>query len=250
MCDACLKRQEQGEVLPRRDRPMPVVDLPLGTTEDRLLGTIDLEKAIKSGEKHFEPGLLASANRGILYVDEVNLLDDHLVDVLLDAAAMGVNVVEREGISFTHPARFILIGTMNPEEGELRPQLLDRFGLCVEVTGLHNLDARMAVVERRLAFEADPDGFAARWQGEQEVMRQAILTARERLPQVSFYLRSPAPHHRHLRGPGRGRPPGRHLHAQGGANPGGLSRPGGGDPGGRAGGRGPGPAPPPAPQTL
>jgi magnesium chelatase subunit D len=186
MCDACRKRLEEGEVLPRRDRPMPVVDLPLGTTEDRLLGTIDLEKAIKSGEKHFEPGLLAAANRGILYVDEVNLLDDHLVDVLLDAAAMGVNVVEREGISFTHPARFILVGTMNPEEGELRPQLLDRFGLCVEVTGLHNLDARMAVVERRLAFEADPDGFAARWQGEQERIRQAILTARERLPQVRF----------------------------------------------------------------
>ena len=144
------------------------------------------EAAIKSGEKHFEPGLLAAANRGILYVDEVNLLDDHLVDVLLDAAAMGVNVVEREGISFAHPARFILVGTMNPEEGELRPQLLDRFGLCVEVTGLHNLDARMAVVERRLAFEADPEGFAAGWQGEQQIIRQGILRARERLPRVSF----------------------------------------------------------------
>jgi magnesium chelatase subunit D len=186
MCDDCRQRQAQGEVLPRRDRPMPVVDLPLGTTEDRLLGTIDLEKAIKSGEKHFEPGLLAAANRGILYVDEVNLLDDHLVDVLLDAAAMGVNVVEREGISFIHPARFILVGTMNPEEGELRPQLLDRFGLCVEVTGLHALADRMAVVERRLAFEADPEGFAAAWQGEQESIRRAILTAGERLPRVSF----------------------------------------------------------------
>ncbi|HZE21499.1 MAG TPA: ATP-binding protein, partial [Desulfobaccales bacterium] len=186
MCDACRQRRAQGEVLPRRDRPMPVVDLPLGTTEDRLLGTIDLEKAIKSGEKHFEPGLLAAANRGILYVDEVNLLDDHLVDVLLDAAAMGVNVVEREGISFIHPARFILVGTMNPEEGELRPQLLDRFGLCVEVAGLHALPDRMAVVERRLAFEADPEGFAARWQEEQEVIRRAILEAGERLPRVSF----------------------------------------------------------------
>jgi magnesium chelatase subunit D len=185
-CDSCRRRYEQGEVLPRRDRPMPVVDLPLGTTEDRLLGTIDLEKAIKSGEKHFEPGLLAAANRGILYVDEVNLLDDHLVDVLLDAAAMGINVVEREGISFTHPARFILVGTMNPEEGELRPQLLDRFGLCVEVAGLHNLEARMAVVQRRLAFDADPEGFAAAWLGEQEALRQAILAARERLPRVSF----------------------------------------------------------------
>jgi magnesium chelatase subunit D len=186
MCDSCRRRREAGEVLPRRDRPMAVVDLPLGTTEDRLLGTIDLEKAIKSGEKHFEPGLLAAANRGILYVDEVNLLDDHLVDVLLDAAAMGVNVVEREGISFIHPALFILVGTMNPEEGELRPQLLDRFGLCVEVTGLHNLPARMDVVSRRLAFEADPEGFAAQWLREQEVIRQAILAARERLPQVRY----------------------------------------------------------------
>ena len=130
--------------------------------------------------------LLAAANRGILYVDEVNLLDDHLVDVLLDAAAMGVNVVEREGISFAHPARFILVGTMNPEEGELRPQLLDRFGLCVEVTGLNNLDARMAVVERRLAFERDPEAFAAGWQTEQETIRQSILDARERLPRVIF----------------------------------------------------------------
>jgi magnesium chelatase subunit D len=186
MCDACRRRQLEGEVLPRRERPMPVVDLPLGTTEDRLLGTIDIERAIKSGEKHFEPGLLAAANRGILYVDEVNLLDDHLVDVLLDAAAMGVNVVEREGISFIHPARFILVGTMNPEEGELRPQLLDRFGLCVEVTGLHNLQARMDVVARRLAFEADPEEFAARWLGEQEALRQAILTARELLPRVGY----------------------------------------------------------------
>jgi magnesium chelatase subunit D len=186
MCDPCRQRFDQGEALPRRDRPMPVVDLPLGTTEDRLLGTIDLEKAIKSGEKHFEPGLLAAANRGILYVDEVNLLDDHLVDVLLDAAAMGVNVVEREGISYVHPARFILVGTMNPEEGELRPQLLDRFGLCVEVTGLNNLEARMAVVSRRLAFEADPEGFAAQWQTEQEGTRRAIVDAVERLPRVAY----------------------------------------------------------------
>ena len=186
MCDHCRQRRAQGEVLPRRERPMPVVDLPLGSTEDRLLGTIDIEQAIKSGEKHFEAGLLAAANRGILYVDEVNLLDDHLVDVLLDAAAMGVNVVEREGISFSHPARFILVGTMNPEEGELRPQLLDRFGLCVEITGLHQLQARMEVVQRRLAFEADPEGFATGWQAEQEAIRQAILSARERLPRVKY----------------------------------------------------------------
>ncbi len=186
-CDACRERQARGETLVARPRPMPVVDLPLGTTEDRLLGTIDLEKAIKTGEKHFEPGLLAAANRGILYVDEVNLLDDHLVDVLLDAAAMGVNVVEREGISFSHPAQFILVGTMNPEEGELRPQLLDRFGLCVEVSGLKDFEDRMAVVERRLAYEDDPEGFAAAWEGEQEGIRRAIITARERLAQVIYH---------------------------------------------------------------
>uniref|UniRef100_A0A7C3SJV5 Mg-protoporphyrin IX chelatase n=1 Tax=Desulfobacca acetoxidans TaxID=60893 RepID=A0A7C3SJV5_9BACT len=186
MCDHCRRRKEGGEVLPVRLRPMPVVDLPLGTTEDRLLGTIDLEKALKTGEKHFEPGLLAQAHRGILYVDEVNLLDDHLVDVLLDAAAMGINVVEREGISFSHPARFILIGTMNPEEGELRPQLLDRFGLCVEVTGLKGCEERMAVVARRLAFEEDPEAFARQWQPEQERLRETILAARACLPQVGY----------------------------------------------------------------
>ena len=185
-CDACRERLARGEALPVRCRPMPVVDLPLGTTEDRLLGSIDLEKAIKRGERHFEPGLLATANRGILYVDEVNLLDDHLVDVLLDAAAMGVNVVEREGISFEHPARFILVGTMNPEEGELRPQLLDRFGLCVEVTGLSNLDDRMAVVTRRLACEENPEVFAREWEAHQERLRENIISARERLSQVTY----------------------------------------------------------------
>ncbi|MDD2900969.1 MAG: putative cobaltochelatase [Syntrophales bacterium] len=184
LCDACRSRLAGGQELAVRERPLPVVDLPLGTTEDRLLGTIDLEKAIKSGERHFEPGILAAANRGILYVDEVNLLDDHLVDVLLDAAAMGINVVEREGVSFVHPARFILVGTMNPEEGELRPQLLDRFGLCVEVTGLQDLEDRIAVVERWLAYEGDPEGFSNKWQPEQERLRQAILSARERLPRV------------------------------------------------------------------
>ena len=186
MCDTCRERLARGEALPVRFRPMPVVDLPLGTTEDRLLGSIDLEKAIKSGERHFEPGLLAAANRGILYVDEVNLLDDHLVDVLLDAAAMGLNVVEREGISFEHPARFILVGTMNPEEGELRPQLLDRFGLCVEVTGLSNLDHRMAVVTRRLAYEDSPEDFALQWEADQERLRENITSARERLAQVTY----------------------------------------------------------------
>ncbi len=186
MCDDCRRRHGAGDNLPVRHRPMPVVDLPLGTTEDRLLGTIDLEKAVKTGEKHFEPGLLAAAHRGILYVDEVNLLDDHLVDVLLDAAAMGVNVVEREGISFVHPARFILVGTMNPEEGELRPQLLDRFGLCVEITGLKNYEDRMAVVERRLAYEDDPETFAREWEPAQERLRENILAARERLGEIRF----------------------------------------------------------------
>jgi len=184
LCDACRRRLGAGEKLAVRERPMAVVDLPLGTTEDRLLGTIDLEKAIKSGEKHFEPGILAAANRAILYVDEVNLLDDHLVDVLLDAAAMGLNVVEREGVSFVHPARFILVGTMNPEEGELRPQLQDRFGLCVEVTGLQDLESRVTVVQRWLDYERDPEGFSGKWQPEQERLRQAILSARERLPGV------------------------------------------------------------------
>lgn len=184
LCDACRSRRAGGQKLPVRERPMAVVDLPLGTTEDRLLGTIDLEKAIKSGEKHFEPGILAAANRAILYVDEVNLLDDHLVDVLLDAAAMGLNVVEREGVSFVHPARFILVGTMNPEEGELRPQLLDRFGLCVEVTGLQDLEDRIQVVQRWLAYEGDPEGFARQWQPEQQRLRRAILSARELLPRV------------------------------------------------------------------
>jgi|YelNatPaOPRAMG01_1025707.scaffolds.fasta_scaffold06604_1 magnesium chelatase subunit D len=186
MCPACRERLARGEALAVRLRPMPVVDLPLGTTEDRLLGSIDLEAAIKSGEKHFEPGLLAFANRGILYVDEVNLLDDHLVDVLLDAAAMGVNVVEREGISFEHPARFILVGTMNPEEGELRPQLLDRFGLCVEVMGLANLEDRMAVVTRRLAYEDNPEEFAGQWEADQERLRATIISAQERLPRVAY----------------------------------------------------------------
>ena len=188
MCDTCRERLARGEALPVCRRPMPVVDLPLGTTEDRLLGSIDLEKAIKSGEKHFEPGLLATANRGILYVDEVNLLDDHLVDVLLDAAAMGVNVVEREGISFEHPARFILVGTMNPEEGELRPQLLDRFGLCVEVAGLQRVHARMAVVTRRLAFEDDPESFAKNWEANQESLRETMSAARQRLSLVTYPL--------------------------------------------------------------
>src|SRR5246127_5142661 len=159
LCAACRRRVAAGEELPRARRQMRVVELPINASEDRVVGTIDIEAAIKQGERRFEPGVLAEANRNILYVDEVNLLDDHLVDVLLDAAAMGVNVVEREGISVWHPSRFILVGTMNPEEGELRPQLLDRFGLCVDVEGIRDLDQRVAIVEKRAQWEDDPNNF-------------------------------------------------------------------------------------------
>ena len=237
MCDACRERLAQGEVLPGRDRPMPVVDLPLGTTEDRLLGTIDLERAIKSGEKHFEPGLLAAANRGILYVDEVNLLDDHLVDVLLDAAAMGVNVVEREGISFAHPARFILVGTMNPEEGELRPQLLDRFGLCVEVTGLTISTPAWPWWPAPPGLRSGPGRLCRPLASRAGSVRQDILTGPGAAAPGDLLPGSPAAHHRHLPRPGGGRPPGRHLHAQGGPDPGGLRAGCRSEPRRRAGGR-------------
>lgn len=163
-----------------------VVELPVGATEDRVAGTLDLEAALTSGRKRFEPGLLAAAHRGILYVDEVNLLDDHVVDLLLDSAAMGVNTVEREGISLTHPARFSLVGTMNPEEGELRPQLLDRFGLCVAVTGEQDPAARVEIIERRLAFEADPTAFVAAWQQVSDDTAARIARAMELLPEVAF----------------------------------------------------------------
>jgi Mg-chelatase subunit ChlI len=161
-CDDCRQRYPDSGP-PIRERRRPLVELPIGATEDRLLGSLNLEKAMVKGESVFEPGLLAAANRGILYVDEVNLLDDFLVDVLLDAAAMGRNFVEREGMSVSHPSMFTLVGTMNPEEGELRPQLLDRFGLCVEVKGLPSLEDRMEIVLRRLAFERDPEGFVGQW---------------------------------------------------------------------------------------
>lgn len=183
-CDECRTRVARGEDLEVAHRRIRMIDLPVSATEDRVVGTLDIERAIQRGERAFEPGVLAAANRGLLYVDEVNLLDDHVVDVLLDSAAMGVNVVEREGISFSHPARFILVGTMNPEEGELRPQLLDRFGLCVEVTGLPDLESRTTVVQRWLEYERDPESFSKKWQPEQERLRQAIISARERLPQV------------------------------------------------------------------
>ncbi|MER5788837.1 putative cobaltochelatase [Streptomyces sp. NPDC001980] len=165
-------------------RPARMVELPVGASEDRLVGALDIERALAEGVKAFEPGLLADAHRGILYVDEVNLLHDHLVDLLLDAAAMGASYVEREGVSVRHAARFLLVGTMNPEEGELRPQLLDRFGLTVEVAASREPDQRVEVVRRRLAYDDDPAGFATRWAGEEAAVRQRIMAARELLPSV------------------------------------------------------------------
>lgn len=185
-CRICRDRQEAGEKLTGVKRKMKVVELPVSATEDRVVGTLDIEQAIQKGEKHFEPGILAEANRGILYVDEVNLLDDHVVDVLLDSAAMGINTVEREGVSFSHPASFILVGTMNPEEGELRPQLLDRFGLCVNITGILDPLERVEVVRRRAWFEDDPVGFARQWQGAEEKSRRDIVRAIEILPRVKI----------------------------------------------------------------
>jgi len=186
LCDLCKERVKRGEELPVARRRTRFVDLPVSATEDRVVGTLDIERAIKKGEKHFEPGVLAAANRGLLYVDEVNLLDDHVVDLLLDSAAMGVNIVEREGISFSHPARFILVGTMNPEEGELRPQLLDRFALCVEIHGLTDPEERVEVLERCLRFEQDPEGFRKEWEAEEERLSREIARARELLPQVTY----------------------------------------------------------------
>ncbi|MEN9855029.1 MAG: hypothetical protein RLZZ157_155 [Pseudomonadota bacterium] len=162
----------------------PVVDLPLGATEDRVVGALDLERALSHGEKRFEPGLLARANRGFLYIDEVNLLEDHLVDLLLDVAASGENLVEREGLSVRHPARFVLIGSGNPEEGELRPQLLDRFGLSVEVRSPDDLAVRVEVVRRRLAYDSNPTAFLRTWQSEETALRAKIIAARARLSSV------------------------------------------------------------------
>ncbi|MFF8274551.1 putative cobaltochelatase [Streptomyces lateritius] len=174
------------EVAPASARPARMVELPVGASEDRLVGALDIEKALADGVKAFEPGLLADAHRGILYVDEVNLLHDHLIDLLLDAAAMGSSYVEREGVSVRHAARFLLVGTMNPEEGELRPQLLDRFGLTVEVAASREPGQRVEVVRRRLAFDDDPAAFAARWAGEESALRERIAAARALLPQVTL----------------------------------------------------------------
>lgn len=180
-CEAC----RDGHSGPGTDRAgVPVVDLPLGATEDRVVGTLDLERALTEGVRSFEPGLLAQAHRGFLYVDEVNLLEDHLVDLLLDVAASGENVVEREGLSVRHPAKFVLVGSGNPEEGELRPQLLDRFGLSVEVTTPGDLETRMEVLRRRDAYDRDPEDFVKRWASADGRIRASIRRARERLGEV------------------------------------------------------------------
>ena len=186
MCDRCHGRLLAGEPLPVVERPTRLVELPVNASEDRVVGALDLEHALAEGQRRFEPGLLAQANRGLLYVDEVNLLDDHLVDLLLDAAAMGMNTVEREGISVSHPARFILVGTMNPEEGELRPQLLDRFGLVVEIGGLKDIDGRIAIIERTMAYNRDPDTFADDWRPAEELLRQRIEEAQRLLESVQI----------------------------------------------------------------
>jgi magnesium chelatase subunit I len=184
VCADCATLRAAGK-LKSKLVPVPVVDLPLGATEDRVVGALDLERALTAGVKAFEPGLLARANRGFLYIDEVNLLEDHLVDLLIDVAASGENVVEREGLSVRHPARFVLVGSGNPEEGELRPQLLDRFGLAVEVRTPQDLPSRVEVVRRRDQFERDPAAFIERWRKDDDKLRKRLVAARERLPDVT-----------------------------------------------------------------
>ncbi len=189
LCTECKERLSRGEQLPIATRPIPFINLPVSATEDRVVGTLDIESAIQKGERHFEPGILAGANRGLLYIDEVNLLDDHVVDILLDSAAMGVNIVEREGISFSHPARFILAGTMNPEEGDLRPQLLDRFALSVDIHGIHDSRERVQIMERHFEYEADRDAFHSKWQPFEEELSNQISEARKLLPSVTYTTR-------------------------------------------------------------
>jgi len=191
MGDDVRQRVEQGLDLPVTLKKVQMVDLPLGATEDRVCGTIDIERALSEGVKAFEPGLLAKANRGILYVDEVNLLDDHLVDVLLDSAASGWNTVEREGISIRHPARFVLVGSGNPEEGELRPQLLDRFGMHAEIHTVKDPALRVQIVEQRTEFDQNPQAFLEKYQSQQDELRQKLVDAQARLKavQIDYDLR-------------------------------------------------------------
>nr|YP_009504570.1 Mg-protoporyphyrin IX chelatase [Cyanophora sudae]AWW13621.1 Mg-protoporyphyrin IX chelatase [Cyanophora sudae] len=186
MSENVRQLKEAGEELLLAQKKVPMIDLPLGATEDRVCGTIDIEKALTEGVKAFEPGLLAQANRGILYVDEVNLLDDHLVDILLDSAASGWNTVEREGISIRHPARFVLVGSGNPEEGELRPQLLDRFGMHAEIRTVKDPILRVQIVEERSEFDRSPDEFLQKYNLQQEVLRQRIINAQEKLNKVQL----------------------------------------------------------------
>ncbi|MFK7861247.1 MAG: magnesium chelatase ATPase subunit I [Granulosicoccus sp.] len=183
LCDECKKRLADGP-LTKLNRDTPVIDLPLGASEDRVVGALDLEKALTAGVKAFEPGLLAAANRGFLYIDEVNLLEDHLVDLLLDVAVSGINVVERDGLSIRHAAKFLLVGSGNPEEGELRPQLLDRFGLSVEVTTPQDIDQRMAIVRLRDEFERDPDAFGKKYKPQDAKIEKQITKAKALLPKV------------------------------------------------------------------
>ena len=186
LCPDCQDHLTNTGKLETDSKRMPVADLPMNATEDRVVGTLDLEHAIQQGEKRFEHGVLADANRGILYVDEVNLLDDHIVDVLLDSAAMGVNIVEREGVSYSHPAEFILVGTMNPEEGEIRPQLLDRFGLCVNITGIKVPAQRVEIIRNWAQYEDDPQNMYDIWQPRDQELAAKILQAKTLLPQVTI----------------------------------------------------------------
>lgn len=186
MSDEVRQRIDNDEPIELARKKVPMIDLPLGATEDRVCGTIDIEKALSDGVKAFEPGLLAKANRGVLYVDEVNLLDDHLVDVLLDSAAGGWNTVEREGISIRHPASFVLVGSGNPEEGELRPQLLDRFGMHAEIRTERNPEQRVQIVERRSDFDQSPNEFLSQYQAEQVEEQEKLVRAQQLLPQVTI----------------------------------------------------------------
>ncbi len=188
-CTECRERFADDGEIPVETLRTPFVNLPVSATEDRVVGTLDIEKAIQKGERHFEPGVLAAANRGLLYIDEVNLLDDHVVDVLLDSAAMGMNIVEREGISFAHPARFILVGTMNPEEGDLRPQLLDRFALSVDIRGILEPRQRVQIMERNIAFETDPEAFREEWLPQEHELSEQIAKARQLVDHVRYSSR-------------------------------------------------------------
>ncbi|MGE5248108.1 MAG: ATP-binding protein [Verrucomicrobiota bacterium] len=184
LCDECRVREGSGERLSYEERAVEVVDLPLNASEDRVVGSLDLEAALREGSRKFEMGVLGKANGNVLYIDEVNLLDDHVVDVLLDVAVSGVNVVMREGMSYRHPSRFLLVGTMNPEEGELRPQLLDRFGLCVEISGEREVGSRKAIVERVLLFERGDEAFREKWEREDRALRDRLVAARGALAGV------------------------------------------------------------------